>query len=178
MMQQPSILTQAVIEPLLKTARQNLVRDGFLIPLLLVDLAAVAPVIVPLDLPTTSEQKQRYFRQLGVQLGRGGHSLQAAVMLSESWFVNAQQAPAVSRFSPSRHPCRQEAIVIMGRNADNTRVTQVITPFVRAENKQLVWGTSPIAVYDEPVKAAGKPIGLLDYLFSGQPEVNGDVTDH
>ncbi len=164
-MQPLSILTQGVLEPLLRTARQNLARDGFLIPFLLVKFAATVPVIVPLDLPTTPEQKQRYFRQLGLQFGRGGQLMQAAVMLSESWFVNAQQAPAASRFLPSAHPCRQEAIMMVGRNADNTRATHVIAPFVRAGNHQPVWGAYPIAVYDEPVKAAGKSIGLLDYLF-------------
>lgn len=164
-MEQPSILEKVVLEPILLTARQNFVRDGFLIPILLLQLETLPPKLVPLNLPSTSEQKQRYFTQIGAQLDRAGQVLQAAVMLFESWYVNAQAAPAATRFLPSQHPCRQEAIILMGRNAEHSRVTLLIQPFVRNRDNQPVWGSPPFADYNESVKKASKSSGLLDYLF-------------
>lgn len=165
-MQQPSILEKIVLEPMLVTARQNLARDGFLAPVLLIQFDAMPPKLLPLvDLPSTVEQRQRYFTQIGAQLGRAGQVLQAAVVLFESWYVCAEEAPAAARFRPSQHPCRHEAIILTGRNADHSRVTHLIQPFVRNEDNQPVWGNLPIADYNESVKTAGKSSGLLDYLF-------------
>lgn len=164
-MQHSSILTRPVLEPMLKAARENLMCDGYLMPILFVAVAAVAPVIVPLELPATAERKERYFRQLGAQFAASGQIIREAVMLSESWFVNAKQAPAASQVPPSRHPCRQEAIFLMGRNTDKSRNTYVIEPFTRDGNNQPVWEKRPFAVFNEPAEAARHVSGLLDYLF-------------
>lgn len=165
MMEQRSILEKKMLEPMLVTARQVLQREGFLIPILLVNASTEGPQLLALNMPPTPEQKQRYFREIGSHFSHTGQVLHAAVMLSESWYLNYEKAPAASRFRPSQHPCRQEAITILGQNADKSRVTQLIQPFARDPNNRPVWADIPIAIYNEPAKIAGKPIGLLDYLF-------------
>jgi hypothetical protein len=161
----PSLLAKGVLEPMLNTARKNLARDGFLMPVLFVAVPDSRHGIVPLALPQTAEQKQRYFAHLGFLFRRSGQTVSAAAMLSESWFVNPQTAPAALKLMPSQHPCRQEAVVLIGRNAGNTRSTHVVQPFARDRHNRPVWGKDLIAVYNEPVQTAGKSLGLLDYLF-------------
>lgn len=160
-----SLLAQAFVEPVFKLARQNLERDGFLAPVLFVNSGASDPLIVPLPQLPSSQERQRAFTALGVRLRRQGQTIHEAVLLMESWTVNAQKAPAALRFPPSQHPSRQEAIVLVGRNADNTWVTYVMQVFTRQQNKRLVWGEVPLVVYNAPAETVGRPSGLLDDLF-------------
>lgn len=167
-----SILTKEAIERLLKIARENLVRDGFLLPVLFLQLAAKAPLILELrKFPNTSLEKQAYFGNIGAHFGRLGQRIEEAVSLAEAWMVLAQQAPAAFRFPPSRHPSRQEVLALVGRDAANTRSTQVIQPFARDAGNKPLWREPAIAVYNEPVMQGHHAHSLLDDLFLANQRV-------
>lgn len=171
-MSQSSLLTRAMLEPVLKTARRNLERDGCLAPFLFVQMSVAGLRLVPLGLPQTSEQKRRYLAHLGSSFCQHRQTISAAVMLTESWFVNVRANPVGPMAQPSKHPMREEAIIMVGRDANNARTTQVIQPFDRDAQNRPVWSKSLIAVYDEPVQTAGKSRNLLDYLFLANQGVN------
>ena len=167
-----SILTQEAVEPLLTVARENLEKDGFLVPVLLLDVAAKDPVMLMLmDFPDTPQAKQAYFAKIGAQFGRLGRRIQEAVSLAEAWMVLAQQAPAAHRILPSRHPSRQEVLALVGRDAANSRSTQLIQPFTRDAANKPLWGEPAIAVYNEPVEQGHRAQGLLDDLFLANQRV-------
>lgn len=166
-MKTSSILTQEGVTPLLTTARENLARDGFVAPALFVALVTGERLVSLVALPKTPEAKPAYFTALGRQFRQAGRVITEALFLCESWFVNVQTAPAARTFLPSQHPSRQEAIVFVGRNADDTYTTCVIQPFHRNERNQLVWEPIPYAIYREPVANGQRAEGMLDYLFAG-----------
>ena len=160
-----SILTKASLEPLLNQARQHLERDDFLVPVLLLNVGAIAPVLTSLTVPPSIEERRAYVSQIGIRFRNLNQTILEAAVLMEAWFVMAKETPAATRVMPSKHPCRQEAIVLIGRNADNTRATQVIQPFTRASDKRLLWSKLPVTSYDQPTGTGTKPVGLLDDLF-------------
>jgi hypothetical protein len=164
--QTPSILAEAFGAPILTLARHNLEKDGKLAPVLFVKQPQRAPLLVGLTLPPEAEERQHYFLRLGHSLRQQGESVAEALLLMEGWFVSAQQGPLRFDRRPSQHPHRQEAIVLMGRNADHSRVTQVIQPFGRDAHGQPVWEERPLAVYNQPAGQGPQARGLLDYLFA------------
>lgn len=164
-MSKPSLLAQTMLEPMLKTARKNLECEGYLIPFLFAQLSVAGLRLVPLDLPQNGEQKRRYITGLGSLFRRRKQIVMAAVIVSDSWFVAAQKTPAALTIPPSKHPSRQEAITLIGRDAQNARATHVVQPYVRDACNRPVWSEPAIALYDEPVQAAGQFDDLLDYLF-------------
>jgi hypothetical protein len=60
-----SLLKQPLVENILATARQNLVLDGHLVPMLFVAIARGKLLAIPLQLPDTPQDKWVFFRQLG-----------------------------------------------------------------------------------------------------------------
>lgn len=166
-----SLMTKEQTDPLLTAARENLKRDGFLVPVLLLKVGEKIPLLIlPLAPPATPEQKQAYFARIGASYRRSGHLIQEAILIAESWLVQAHQAPAAFRFLPSQHPCRQEVLTLIGRNATNTRCIQVIQPFTRDTVNKPVWREATIALYNQPVGDGSHAQGLLDDLFlANQP---------
>ena len=149
----------------LQAAQRDLEHDGELVPMLLVHLVSGAHFYKSLHMPNMYEKKKAFFRSIGATLRRTKGPFTEAVMLMESWYVDGREAPNAKDFSPSRHPCRHEAIVLIGRNADNSRQSSVVQPFTRNANNKPVWGTTPIALYDHPVSRDLRVAGLLDFLF-------------
>jgi len=164
-MSKPSFLAQAVLEPMLNTARKNLERDGYLVPVLFVQASIAGLQIGSLMLPQTPEQKRRYLAGLGSAFRQRDQMIRSAAMLSESWFVNAQETPGTMTIPPSKHPDRQEAISLIGRDANKTRITHVIKPITRDAQNRPLCGDPVIAFYNEPAQTTGKFNSLLDYLF-------------
>jgi len=165
-MNRVSILTKEMTEQLIKVARENLEKDGFLVPVLLLAVGVKAPLLLLLrDFPNTPEQKQAYFAKIGTQFRRLDQHIREAVSLTEGWMVLAQQAPAAMRIQPSQHPCRQEVLVLIGRDAANTRSTKVIQPFTRERTNKLTWSKPIMTVYNEPVQQENRVQGVLDDLF-------------
>lgn len=163
-----SLLSQKAGEAILRAACQNLETDGSLVSFLFFTLANGKRAEIPLRLPATTEDKETLFVTLGMTLVSVGVTVSEAVMLSEGWIVNAQKAPAALKLPPSQHPSRQEAITIIGRNAEDTRSTCVVQPFSRSSAGKLIWEALLFALYDEPTTAGSKVKGLLDYFFIGQ----------
>jgi hypothetical protein len=168
MSQTSTILTKAFVTFVLDIAQHYLETDGYLGTVLFLKPERGAPLMYTPQLATDIERRQRLFARLGASLHRSGLRAVEAVLLMESWFVQPKQALAGLTVRPSQHPDRQEAIVLVGRNAGNTRASRVIQPFHRGPEKRLVWEKRPVVVYNQPVEKAGRAEGLLDYLFAAQ----------
>ena len=160
-----SLLSQQTVDGCLRIARQNLAQDGSLQPILFVRTVGDRTRIIPLTLPDTFEAKARLFVRIGCDLSEQALEPSAALFLCESWIVAAQEAPSAMDFPPSEHPAREEAIVAIGRSADNSRYSQVVQPFKRDKHNRPVWQPVPIAVYEETPSQGVGSAGLLDCLF-------------
>jgi hypothetical protein len=169
-MQDDSILKREFIEMVLATAKKNLEKDGWLQPVLFLQFTGGQRAVCPLGLPKVSDAKQAYFAALGASLHQAGKAIHEAAFLSESWFVEAQKAVSALDFAPSRHPQRQEAIVVIGRDAGRQRVSSVVQPFTRQAENRPVWGELVIATYNNAVETGWHPVGLLHYLFNANQE--------
>ena len=165
-----SLLSRSIGESFLQTARQNLEKYGSLVSILFITFASGKRIEIPLQLPATTEDKETYFVSIGGAMASLNEVIVEAVLLSEGWVVNAQQAPASHKLPPSQHPSRQEAITLIGRNAAGTRHTCAVQPFHRQPSGQFIWNVLTIALYDEPVARGGRAVGLLDHLFIGQEQ--------
>ena len=164
-MKTPSLLSEKVTGYILRKARQNLEKDGWLAPILFVGLANGKSMMAPLELPNSSKRRQMYFQQIGTQIRASGKQILEAAFVSETWFINPQKVPGATRFPPGKHPARQEAVMVIGRNAANTLSTQVIQPYIRGEGSRFVWEEYLAAEYEQPVESGNRTVGLLDYLF-------------
>lgn len=107
---------------------------------------------------------------LGKEFRSQGIHIVEAVMLFEGWYLSAK-APDAHRTPPSQHPLRQEGLLIMGRNAANSRSTSVVQPFTRDDQNRPVWQELIVAEYNTPVTTSTRPIGLLDYLFEPTSQI-------
>ena len=153
---------EATLLDLLKGARKNLEGKGFLQPMLFIELSTGKSLFCPLKMPNASVAKYRLFQNLGNEARKKG-PIKTAVLLSETWIVMANEAPDATKYMPSQHPCRQEAIVLVGRNADKTRSAIVIQTFTRDEHNAPVWSEPQVMLSDSPQGFAAE--GLLDALF-------------
>lgn len=152
---------------LLAIAQRKLEQADMLAPVLLLHYASGRRDQLDLSLPDTYEQKKHFFTRIGEHIRETRGVFTEAVLLMESWFVNAQEASGALHMQPSRHPSRQEAIVLVGRNTDNSRQSCVVQPFTRDASNKPVWsGASPIAQYNQPVSTGNRAEGLLDFLFT------------
>jgi hypothetical protein len=167
---QTSLLAKPAIDMVLRSAKACLAQDGYLAPALFLRMEDGNTMIFPLMLPDDFEQKVNHFLILGRRLQEDHLAPTEAVFLSESWFVNVQDTSAATQFAPSKHPARQEAIVAIGRSADNRRFTQVVQPFTRDKGNHPVWLPIPLAQYNSERLPHEGPVGLLDYLFAEIPK--------
>ncbi len=168
-MENTSILDRPFVENILTTARHNLEMDGALVPMAFARLGdhLVVPVGLP-DLPNDGDPKRMLLIGLGAKLRAQGQEINEAIMLVETWFVDGLKHPNAAKTRPSQHPARQEAIVVVGRNAANTRHTTVIQPFMRDDDNQPVWLPIPVADYNMSGANSMQAVGLLDFLFDPQ----------
>lgn len=164
-MQTLTILAQPFVDAILGTAKRNVEADGFLTPVVFVQFANGERIVCPLKLPNTPDEKRRYFINLGCEFRQAGRIIQEALALLEGWYVDARTAASTLQFAPSQHPQRQEALVVIGRNAEQTRSTSVIQPFGRGDQNRPVWEAPAMAEYNVPASGACQPAGLVDYLF-------------
>lgn len=169
-MQSSSLLTQRAVDPILAIARHNLEADGRLLPVLFVRFRDGRQSLLPLELSANPNAKRRHLEALGHALNRNG--VAEALFLGEGWCVDARTAPDALKVRPSRHPCRQEAIALVGRNRPNTRHTCVLQPFGRDSQNKPVWQSPLRAVYDQEVTRDTQASGLLDWFFA-----SADVLD-
>jgi len=171
---QPPILSQSLIEGFLRVAKANLRHDGYLEPVCFIQLANGQMDVIALHSlgpGDTLAERQQAFRRLRQQLHARGSTVQAAVCLMEAWYLDAQTAMAGPSIAPSQHHARKQAIVIVGRNANNTRTTVVMQPFHQDAAHRYVWEKQPIAYFNQPREGDYHFAGLLDYLFE-EPDLN------
>lgn len=162
-----SILSRDFVRAILLGAGENLQRDGFLQPVLFLRLQNGKGGIVALELPETHPEKEVYFTSLGLFIARKSGHLDEAVFVSESWYVLPEDTAVYPQLSPSRHPQRKEAIMISGRNAQETREAFVIQTFGRDAQNRPVPGPVEVEEYHDASDAEPglHSVGLLDYLF-------------
>jgi len=159
-----SLLSEETILNMLETGRKNLEKDGSLVPVLFIELSNGQSLMSPLQMPDNSATKYRMFQSIGQKIRAQEGAIKNELLIVETWFVNAQEAPDATKYMPSQHPSRQEAIVLMGRNAEKTRSALVIQSFTRDEHNAPIWAAPDITTSDE--KSQGLVAqGLLDALF-------------
>jgi hypothetical protein len=161
-----SILTKSFVTDMLETAQDNLSRDGYLVPVLMVKTTKGKGRIIELrDLMRAKnhQQKRLYIATIGKKL-QEKDGVKEALLFLEGWYVDPLE-PGALQIPPSEHPARREAIVVIGRNAKYTRTTMVVQPFTRDKDNKPVWEAMPIARYNQPSALGSRPMGLLDYLF-------------
>ena len=162
-----SILAREEIDKIMQITKQC-AEDGQPVEqLLLLQVASNRFLHMPLTLEGDADAKSVHLFTIGASLRAQGLTPSAALLLSESWFVKPLEAPAAMQFAPSKHPARQEAIIIVGRSADNRRYSQVIQPFTRDARNKPIWQPLLLATYDEPRTPQDGPTGILDFLFDG-----------
>lgn len=161
-----SILGQKFVEFILEGARQNLRKDSNLAPMLFLRFNSGERGILPLALPGTVEERQDYFRAIGISLSAADKSIEEALFLSETWYVETKEGKRLALdVRPSQHPKRREAITVMGRDAERTRYTAVIQLFHRDRQQHPVFEPITEAGYDAFVTPGAGPVGLIDQLF-------------
>jgi len=165
MMQTKSILTRTFVKSALQTVRLFLEGNGDLAPLLFVNYASGKDDRIRMTMPDSYEQKRDAFTALGEHLRNTDGPISEALLIMEGWFVKDWKAESARNVPPSQHPNRQEAIVLVGRNAKNSRQTSVVQPFTRNGDNRPEWDKHPIASYNQPVQPGNRAEGLLDYLF-------------
>lgn len=164
-----SILALENVELILAAAKDNLKRDKFLQPILFMHLTTGERLMAPVELSGTTTEKVRYLNRIGFSLWQQGKAVAEAILLAEGWFVALKEPTTAYIVPPSQHPERREAIVLIGRNADRTKLTSVVQPFSRDEDDEPIWQTPEMTAFDTPPSEAMQLVGLLDYLFVQEP---------
>lgn len=163
-----SLLRKELLLEMLEQARFRLEEHGSLTPILIIKLHTGEGLINGVQLPDDFVQKCLMLRSIGRKIQAEHGSIQEAVLLVESWYVSAHEAPDATKYPPSQHPSRQEAIVIVGRNEAKTRSAIVIQTFTRDEHNAPVWQAPNVNIV-EPGTEGMAANGLLDYLFEDAP---------
>lgn len=169
-MEKESILSKNEMSAILDAARFTKETGQQIVPALLILTAdGVRNALYLADMPDDGDKKAAYFRYIGEQLRSHNAEVAEAVFISEAWALTGLDGR--TGIMPSLHPKRIEAIVIVGRNAANTRMSCVIQPFAQNKQGKPEWRKTPLAAYDEPVSEQTHLVGLLDHLFEalGQP---------
>lgn len=167
-----SILAQELIENILRQARQNLKKDGALSPMLFLRFKEGERGIMPLDLPDTHEERELYFRAIGLSFLSAGKMIEEALFVSETWYVSVEKEQRLSLdVAPSKHPRRREAITIVGRDQPRSRYSMVIQPFGRDGHQKPVFESLAVAEYNTFGTLTSGPVGLLDHLFPKRSRV-------
>lgn len=162
-----SMLTDKFMYTLLTTAKKNLVRDSYLVPTLFVKVekSATLLVVTLADMPNDTTQRPRYFQTLRARLRKDVGEIAEAIYLGEMWWAPVTSLHDVGKIAASAHPARQEAIILVGRNAGNSSHALLIQPFGRDSQRRPVWDKVPVESYGQ--SGAVRAHGVLDTFFDG-----------
>lgn len=155
-----SLLSESSILGMLAEGRKNLEKDGSLVPMLFIELSNGQIIMSPLQMPDDTATKYRMFQDIGQKIRAQEGASEAALLIVETWYVDAKAAPDATKYMPSR----QEAIVLMGRNADKTRSAIVLQSFTKDEHDALVWSEPYVTIADSASQGLVAK-GPLDALF-------------
>ncbi len=161
------LLEKEALLGLLINGRTAIEKFGTLQPMLFSELSNGERIMCPLRLPDESSEQYQKFNTLGKQIRSQCGSIETAVAMLEIWIVYGNEAPDIKKYRPSQHPCRREAIVLVGRNADKTRLVIVIQTFTRDEHNAPVW-SKPKTVISDSGDGGMVAEGLIDALFDDQ----------
>jgi hypothetical protein len=170
-MKRTSILVKDEINHLLRVACEGAEQYGGFKTDLFVLTTDARRFWFPLPpLPARRKERAPYFLDIGTELYRNGWVPAEAVFLTAGWRVVGQKGLAAIDFAPSAGPSLEQALVAIGRSADNRRYTHVVQPFTLDKHNRLVWQAMAIADYDQPQTPGSGSTGLLDYLFEAIPK--------
>ena len=144
-----SLLTHAMVNDLLAQACQNKENDQQVEPMVFLVSGTNDLKVLPLNLAADGFERRAQFYALGRQFP----STREAVFVCESWIA------APSRVAPSEHPGRQEAVIITGRNRDNTKGVFAKQVFTTQDNR-IIWQAPNITIKPDIAE------GLVDLIFA------------
>lgn len=158
------IFGKTALFDLLKDARKTLEENGTVKPMLFLELSNGAGFITALQMPGEQKLKYRMFQEIGETIQLCGVAIEDAILLTETWIVPLTEATDVDKDISSQHPCRQQAIALIARNAARTHVAIVIQTFSIDEHNAPVWSEPRVIISDSP-KTEMASLGPLDALF-------------
>jgi hypothetical protein len=144
-----SILARDFVDLILQGARENLNTHGSLVATVFARLDHGERAIIPLSLPETHEEKRFYFTLLGLSIRAMGRTISEAILVSESWYVEADKSSDPLQTAPSEHPNRKEAITLAGRDSRNQYFVFAIQPFHRDSHDRPVFESLFLKEYNE-----------------------------
>lgn len=165
-----TILTEENLRKIIAMEKRLLMQDGSLSPRLLVVNGLGERTMIGLpELPSNSDVKAMMLRAIGLKLRTEHGGIREALFIAESWMTTAK-APDANKIPPSRHPAREEIILIVGRNDDKSQTAFAIQPFSRDGKGQPIWKEPTIALSEEQGGLTFD--GILDDLFIGATQLD------
>lgn len=162
-----SMLTDEFMHTMLATAKKNLERDSYLVPTLFVNVEKNDTVLVITlsDMPSDTAKRPYFFHRLGTRLRKDVGAIAEAIYLGEMWWAPVTSMHDVGKIAASAHPARQEAIILVGRNAGNSSHALLIQPFGRDSQNRPLWDKVPVESYGQ--SGVVRAHGVLDAFFDG-----------
>lgn len=161
-----SIMNKRNMNVLMHSAKRALTDDASIVSRVVILTAADLVCNAILKLSDFTENKARYWASAGRRLREYGHQPFEAVLICKSeWIKDVQDIPAATKVTLGWLPQDHEAIVAIGRSADNHRLSQVIQPYKWDKVNSLVWLPSPLATYNTARGIGDRFIPILDYLL-------------
>lgn len=158
-----SLLSEESIKRHIEFAQEVLENQGYLSVQLVFHFHSgeKASVIIEKNL-SEPDEKRAAIQALGQQLRARHGGIREVIFISESWITNSS-IPDADKIRPSQHPARREAIIVAGRNEDNSCFALATQFFSREGEDELVWHEIVVHQCDE---GDGQVFGgILDYLF-------------
>jgi len=160
-----TILSQDFVDVIMQGARENLADHGNIGTTLYIRLESGERGVVPLSMPGSHEEKRMYFTLLGLSFLESGRQIREAILVAESWYVEASEGDYPHQVAPSQHPQRKEAITLAGRDSKGQQFVFAIQPFQRNLQNQPIFDSMALEQFDEQPNDSYYSTGLLDNLF-------------
>jgi hypothetical protein len=166
--QPESLLTREYVQGILNIETGCLDKGISCVPKVLVKLHSGKSGILTIpEMGSDSNRKRLIFYALGRKLRAEHGGIREAVFIVDSWIIDAS-TPGSTKFAPSQHPAREEAIVIVGRNEDKSCSLIAIQPFDRDKKEKPIWQEPIISISGE---GGYSYEGILDDFFTGAAQV-------
>ena len=158
-----TLLSKESINTHIKFARDTFIEQGYLSVQFVIKFYSglIVPIVFE-DYPSEPDKKAAAMRALCKKLRTQYGSIKEAIFFAEAW-VAKNTSPDFAEIPPSQHPDREEAIVITGRDDDNSNSVLVVQRFSRNEANEPIWHT--VEVHQGQGEDGITFRGVLDYLF-------------
>lgn len=161
-------------QPHVREPRQNSIEEivaetslqweerGYFQPALYVSRIEDGRTKMPITLPAGAEERANAFVRIGNYLRRIGYIPEDIILVAKSWYFVQRTGFRAWLKGPL---LRQEALLLVRRDAENRDRSFTVLPFTAGETRALVLPPALLPV-DDAVSASAKALlGLLDYLF-------------